>query len=160
MQAAIPFPSVEDPAEVKLGTAFAALFHYAPTPAARCNEMGIVTEMNTAFIRELGVDRQGLGSTSVSELLCSQEGHKIELLWRDLQAGRIEQFTIEAFLKGGQGAGKWSMWREVGGEGGYILVMAVPKPALPAEERDPLQAQRWEAIGRLTGGVFMTSTIC
>lgn len=55
----------------------------------------------------------------------------------------------------GQASAQWTAWRQPGrgGEPDHALLIAEPSVgAVPAEE-SLLQAQRWEAVGRLAGGV-------
>jgi signal transduction histidine kinase len=140
---------------------------------ARCNAQGVIIEMNAAFERTLNRSLASRRRLRLSELVRPQDREKTELLLRDLlnspvADARRDSIAIEARSRSrGQANAKFTAWRQPGCEGGrdHALLMVEQKPddqqddepnrdSLPAEEKESqLQTQRWEAVGRLTGGV-------
>lgn len=154
----IPWPALLP--EQNANTTFRAIFERAPVAAARCNAQGVIVEMNPAF--ELGLDR-GVARGRVlrlGELVRPQDRGKTEALLGDLFDCRSESVGIETGGPG-QRSAKWIAWRQpgCGGEGDHALLIAdrvqeeevVDRGRTPAESL--IQSQRWEAVGRLAGGV-------
>jgi PAS domain S-box-containing protein len=181
MNTATPFPWPGVPAEENSRTAFRAIFEHAPVAVARCNAQGVIVEMNPAFQRTLGHGLGSRRSLQLSELTRPQDGDKTELLLRELLACKRDRIGIEA--RGATAAepgARFTAWRQPGfaGEPDHALIIAEKviaekiiaekintektitekiigesiNDAVPAEE-SLLQAQRWEAVGRLAGGV-------
>jgi signal transduction histidine kinase len=155
MNAATPFPWSQLSAE-STRTTFRATFEHAPVAVARCNPQGVIVEMNPAFERTLHQDVASRRLLRLAELVLPQERDKAESLLRDLFDSRRDHVAIEARGLGDAQAGaKWTAWRQPGcaGEPDHALLIAEPDAiAIPGEEA-LLQSQRWEAVGRLTGGV-------
>jgi signal transduction histidine kinase len=112
--------------------------------------------MNPAFRRTLDHRLASRRSLLLSELTPLQDRNKTELLLRDLLASKRERFGIEVTAAGpGQAGANWTVWRQpsCAGEPDHALLIAehIGDPVPPPESQ--LQTQRWEAVGRLTGGV-------
>jgi signal transduction histidine kinase len=155
MNAATPFPSSQLSGE-STRTTFRATFEHAPVAVARCNPQGVIVEMNPAFERTLHHGAASRRLLRVGELVRPQERDKTESLLRDLFDSRRDHVAIEAQGSGDAQAGaKWTVWRQPGYEGEpdhALLIAELDSLAIPGEEI-LLQSQRWEAVGRLTGGV-------
>jgi len=155
MNTATPFPWPVISEEENPRTTFRAIFEHAPVAVARCNPQGVIVEMNPAFRRTLGRGVASRGSLQLCELVRPQDRDKTELLLRDLLASKRECIAIEVGGAGsGQASAQWTAWRQPGcaGEADHALLIAEQTSGhAPAESR--LQSERWEAVGRLTGGV-------
>jgi two-component system cell cycle sensor histidine kinase/response regulator CckA len=112
--------------------------------------------MNPAFERTLDRGVASRRLLRLGEMVSPQDRDKTESLLRELLDSRREHIGIEAVGAGrGQVRAKWTAWRQPGceGEPDHALLIAEPgSDVVPAEE-SLLQTQRWEAVGRLAGGV-------
>ncbi len=110
--------------------------------------------MNPAFERTLERGPAGQLSLRLFELVPPQDRDRTELLLRDLLDSRCDSFGIEV-RDAGYAISKWMAWRQpgYGSEPDHALLIAErTSDAVPAEESQ-LQTRRWEAVGRLAGGV-------
>jgi two-component system cell cycle sensor histidine kinase/response regulator CckA len=128
---------------------------------ARCNRDGVIIEMNPAFERSLTPGDASKRLLRFCELFGPQDRDETDLLLRDIfDSGRIG-FAVEPQATGhGQPSARWTAWRQTGraGEPDHALLIAEQTNAEQANNgtvvgESSLQAHRWEAIGRLTGGV-------
>ena len=162
MKAAIPFPLSELSTESQTSTTFRAVFEHSPIAVARCNQQGVIVEMNPAFERTLDRSVARRGSLRLTELVSPRERDKTDVLLRDLLDSRLDTFAIEARGAGqGQICAHWTAWRQPGcvGEPDHALLFAEkahnqpPIEETPVQNQNLIQNQKWEAIGRMTGGV-------
>jgi signal transduction histidine kinase len=175
MNTATPFPWSDSPAGASPSTTFRAAFEHAPIAVARCNPQGVIVDMNSAFERTLDRGVASRRRLRLCELVRPQDRDKTELLLRDLLNSQRDSIDIEAPGAGrGQTSANWTGWRQPGcaGEPDHALLMvqqsgvhnslqqssihqsSVQQNSAPAPADEiPLQTQRWEAVGRLTGGV-------
>jgi two-component system, cell cycle sensor histidine kinase and response regulator CckA len=111
--------------------------------------------MNPAFERTLDPGVAARRRLRLCELVRPQDRDKTASLLRELLDSRRDSIGIEARVAGpGQNSTKLTAWRQPGcaGETDHALLMVETSSAAPSEE-GLVQAQRWEAVGRLTGGV-------
>ena len=120
--------------------------------------------MNPAFAHSLNGDAPVKGGWLFAELVCQQDREKTEYLFRQLRSFERESVSIpaSASANGISGAG-WTAWRLPDGanESEFDILVARHtsdssvgngQSDFPGEDSF-VQAQRWEAVGRLTGGV-------
>ncbi len=161
MNTATPFPWSDPTPGESPNTAFRAAFEHAPIAVARCNSQGLIVEMNVAFRQSLERGEATRRKLRLGELVHPQDRAKAESLLHDLlrspsDGSQRDSLSIDTQRAGNsQMIAKWTAWRQPGcaGEPDHALLMLEQSSELiPAEGSHP-QAQRWEAIGRLTGGV-------
>src|SRR5580658_6824547 len=161
MNAATPFPEPEFPAVEDAATTFRAVFDHSPLAVARCNPEGVIVEMNPAFERSLDRGVSHRRCLRLGELVRPQDRAKTDLLLRDLLESKCDSIAIEIRDAGhAQTTTQWTAWRQpgCGGSADHALLFAEKaiaeqtRDVVPSEE-NLLQTQRWEAVGRLAGGV-------
>jgi two-component system, cell cycle sensor histidine kinase and response regulator CckA len=150
----IPWPVSSEPVpsqEERAAYTFHSFFGNAPISVACCNREGLIVAMNAAFQHRFG----GLTSPMRFRDLVSQEKRdEADFLLHELIESRRD--TVELPMKGagGEGTANWIAWRpEFCGKSEPAMMVAETGPVGEGCAESLLQAQRWEAIGRLTGGV-------
>jgi signal transduction histidine kinase len=147
MNTATPFPWTERTSTETAETSFRSIFEYAPVAAARCNGQGAILEMNPAFERNLDPDVAKKPCLHLHDLVPSENRAVTESHLDELFDAKRDSFRIPH--------GNWAIWRvsKPGAEPDEALIIAEGHgDTLPARE-EWLQSQRWEAVGRLAGGV-------
>jgi len=132
-------------------TDFRSIFEQAPVPAARCNQHGIILQTNPAYEHLLNLKKASGGALRVDELIGSDNGQIANRLLSKVLEGTLPAAHVE---KGNSDYG-WIIWR-VAGNGrkpAEALLLAESGSDDASGPKDSLQAERWETMGRLTGGV-------
>ena len=160
MNTATPFPWTGPTAAENVRTGFRSIFEHAPLAAARCNPQGVIIEMNSAFAQALQAGLADQRALRLSDLVAPDDREATESLLHNLLdcTGDSIRLAGRNTAKNGQGGlavTNWVAWRLPGSgeEPNHALLIAEPdRDSAPLEE-GLLQAQRWEAVGRLAGGV-------
>ena len=108
--------------------------------------------MNPAF--ENALASAETSPQRLADLVCPEERDEIANLAEEVIAARRDCFRLEAARGGSNDRSEWTAWRmKDGGSACLLLVEDLPDKDGQADERLQ-QRQRWEAVGRLAGGVF------
>jgi two-component system, cell cycle sensor histidine kinase and response regulator CckA len=154
MNAATRFPQLELSGKDQ-SASFQALLEHSPLAAARFDQKGIIVDMNPAFMRAFDATVSSPSPLRLSDLIDPRHRERSESLLQDLLTAKRDAIEIETRGTVEGQVAKWTAWRQTGspGQPDYALLIANPatQPLAPPEES--AQVPRWEAIGRLTGGV-------
>jgi hypothetical protein len=129
---------------------------------ARCDRQGTIVEMNPVFERTFGHNSGDPRPLRLCDLVSPEEREELAGLVQELLDARRDSFRLQARGSGsdqrgkGQDSTEWTAWRvpeEESTAGSCLLIVAGLPEDREADERLQ-QRQRWEAVGRLSGGVF------
>jgi two-component system, cell cycle sensor histidine kinase and response regulator CckA len=163
MNTAVPFRwPVGSPelSEQEKSASFGAIFESAPIAVARCDAHGFILNMNPCFGRVFfghtrGAEADRPRHLRIVDLVSAQERERAEFLLNEFFDSLEDSVRFE--LQGTEGGPKlkWMFWRERGAtrgsHEGMLMVEALSSDGAVNETQ--LQSERWEAIGRLAGGV-------
>jgi signal transduction histidine kinase len=149
MGAAPTFPWTDLRSE-SVETDFRSIFERCPLPAACCDSRGIILQMNSAFEQILNPEKGHTGTLRVTDVVASESQESANCLIREVLEGTHSAAHIET----GTASRSWTIWR-LNSDGkpspGFLLLA---QPNLDSfASKHLLQAERWETVGRLTGGV-------
>jgi signal transduction histidine kinase len=137
-------------------TSFASLFEKAPIAVARCNREGLIGEMNPTFESMLNTPAQGW----LQQVASPGDRNQIDLFLKNIfESGHATARICVNGATQNEGVAKWIGWLQPGihgasGSAVVFLEQTVEQAVVGRNTPDGLfQAERWEAIGRLTGGV-------
>lgn len=157
MSAATPFPVSELSTVVRSPRAdFRSIFEHAPVAAACCDSQGMIVEMNPAFEHVLQTRLSEKRLLRLYDLIPPQDHSAVEPLLRDLLDGSRDSICLQIKNAAhGLANTNCTAWRLAGaaGEPAHALLIAEPNAGNTPAEESLIQAQRWEAVGRLAGGV-------
>ncbi len=158
MSTATPFPRTPRPKLDNFVSGFRPIFEHSPFAVARFSSQGFILEMNPAFRRSFKL-HSVQPETQLCDLLPSSGQTSAESALRDLFARNLESVDIECNpVPASSIPANWTAWRipPSATEPAHALLMEKAGPAAKTPvvvEDSLLQAQRWEAVGRLAGGV-------
>jgi two-component system, cell cycle sensor histidine kinase and response regulator CckA len=131
-------------------TDFRSIFERCPLPAARCDSRGIILQMNSALEEILNPENGHIGMLRVTDVVASENDENADRLVREVLEGTHSAAHIER----GKANRGWTIWR-LSGDGeqpsGAVLLAQPNLDTLASKHL--LQVERWETVGRLTGGV-------
>ncbi|MFY9743132.1 MAG: ATP-binding protein [Candidatus Sulfotelmatobacter sp.] len=144
--------------ESTTASTFHSFFDNAPIAVARCNGHGLIVEMNAAFKHHLGpelIDQTGL---RLCDFVAPEDRDNTDFLLQELMECERDHIQLSMQSAGDvRGALDCVAWRQSGPsqrpEAPVVVAGMRPIGDSKGHAESLLQAQRWEAIGRLTGGV-------
>jgi signal transduction histidine kinase len=135
---------------------FYSIFEHAPFVAARCNQQGLIIEINPVLKKCLNAELANRSFLRLDDLVSSSSRYPAQSILRDVLAGTAASARIPADREAtSQQISSWSVWRVPvdAGELPEVLLTADLRSETADDDKTLLQAQRWEAVGRLAGGV-------
>jgi two-component system, cell cycle sensor histidine kinase and response regulator CckA len=151
MNATAPLRWPENSDKLSAETFFHAVFGNAPMGAARCDRRGLILETNPVLKQALAhsVDMQPV---RLRDLVPAEEREQVETSVHQLAQGGRASLRLQArgttrncFFS------EWTVWRTSEDEDSLLLVEDLAESQVESAQ---LQRHRWEALGRLAGGVF------
>ncbi len=152
MNATTPIPWPKPSEEVNARASFGAIFEHAPIAAARCDSRGFILEINPAFKRSLG-DPQGW---RLCELASELDREEMNSALHEVFSSQRSGIAVEtAAADDPESTIKWTLWQQQNAWGtrDQVIVVADKIRTPDAADENQLQSQRWQAIGRLAGGI-------
>jgi len=154
-----PFPWSELPATENTEAGFRPIFERAPMAAARCNPQGVIVEMNPAFEQAVNPLLLQQRVLRLSDLVPAEDRDTTESLLHALLGATCDRIRVVGRERGSAKDGlevtHWTAWRlpASGEEPPHVLLIAERNHEIAPVNESLLQTQRWEAVGRLAGGV-------
>jgi two-component system, cell cycle sensor histidine kinase and response regulator CckA len=154
MNATTPIPWPKPSVETNASLRFRAIFERAPIAVARCDARGFVVQMNPAFEGAFGCAHSG--GLRLSDLVPTEDRDEIDSGLRSVFS--LGHDCVEIGTRGtddSQTRITWTLWsQDVAGEvSDHALLVAAKIVDANTTEESNLQLQRWQAMGRLAGGV-------
>lgn len=133
---------------------FGSFFDKAPMAAACCDGEGRITKMNAAFEHSLGLGVGDRKRLRLRDLVCPKDRGMVDCLMGELMESRCDSLRLSLRRGGKEGeTTNCVAWHPLGPGGKSAGVVMVAETEFNAEGNGEFEAQRWETIGRLTGGV-------
>jgi len=159
MSTVTPFPWSDLPATENTEAGFRSIFELAPIAAAHCNQQGVIVEVNRAFDQALDPHLAKQSVLRLIDLVPAEDRETTEALLRALLNSTCDSIRVEgrerASATDGLAVTHWTAWRlpASGEELPHALLIAERNHEIAPANENLLQTQRWEAVGRLAGGV-------
>jgi two-component system, cell cycle sensor histidine kinase and response regulator CckA len=153
MNTARPFPWSDPSSTERAETEFHSIFRHAPVAAASCDAEGVIVARNAAF-EALDPELSSRKSLRLYDLVSPQDRDATESLLCELLDSTRDTFHLAGRNRAsGPAVTNWTAWRlaRSGDEPAHALVIAESLDAAGGETL--LQDRRWEAVGRMAGGI-------
>lgn len=145
----LPWPAVPEQHRSNIG--FKAIFEHAPIAVALCDTSGLLVDFNPACERLLDSAGPLWRTQRLAELCAPSDRKRLqEFLRRESTSASPLEFELPERTSHGKirfTACSSCAWPE------HYLLFGDKERAAESPDPNGLQAQRWEAIGRLSGGV-------
>lgn len=151
MNAVTQFASTSGERKQDPNSEFASRFQNAPLAIARCDVQGRVTTWNPAMERILGSSVLS-SQPHLSDLVCGKNGTGGAAVVSEFLSGERDSLQLEGLEVGQSGESlRWNAWRCVDRDNSQGIFLAADYD--PSKKHSSRQADRFEVMGRLTGGV-------